>query len=184
MQHFFGTIQSITITANRNNIQTYACDVKHLTNGELYNNCIMHFCYGMQSYPFIGQRVQVNIISNNNYICLSTSAQVYSGLETKDVAFGRLTDNITIKFTKDTIEIGIPSNTPQQVIINAINVEVNAENTGINGNLTVSGNINVDGSATITGKSTASDHISGGISGKEHTHPTTAPGNPTGAPTP
>ena len=172
MNSFFGTIRTIIISVNGNNIQTYSCDVQSLTSGELYNNCIMHFPYGMQSYPFIGQRVQVSIISDNNYICMATSAQVYDGLDTKDVMFGRLIDNITIKFTKDDIIIGI-SEATKNVIISA------------------STKITLDTPEVIcTGKIIAQtieatqDVISGGISGKTHKHTSSSPGSPTSPPTP
>ena len=49
--------------------------------------------------------------------------------------------------------------------------------------ITIKGNVDIDGDVDITGDSTASDHISGTISGKNHTHGgvETGPGN-TGAP--
>lgn len=172
MNSFFGTIRTIIISVNSHNIQTYSCDVQSLTSGELYNNCIMHFPYGMQSYPFIGQRVQVSIISDNNYICMATNAQVYSGLDTKDVIFGRLIDNITIKFTQNDIIIGV-GETVKNVIIKA------------------STKLMLDSPEVIcTGKITANtieatqDVISGGISGKTHTHTSSQPNRPTSPPIP
>jgi phage baseplate assembly protein gpV len=196
---FFGTIKTITITANKYNIQTYACDIESLVSGELYNNCIFHFPYGMQSYPFIGQRVYVEIISNNNYICTPTSAQVYNGLSTKDVVVGRLTDNITIKFTQEDIIIGI-AETTKNVIINAKNVSINSINTNIDSenaiinasNVTISADkITLDApEVECSGQLTAqfiigiTDVMAGGISGKTHTHTSTAPGTPTSPPNP
>jgi phage baseplate assembly protein gpV len=178
MNSFFGTIRTIIITVNSNNIQTYSCDIQSLTSGELYNNCIMHFPYGVQSYPFIGQRVQVSIISDNNYICTATSAQVYAGLDKKDVMFGRLTENITIKFTQDDILIGI-GETVKNVIIDASNVSISAKT------------ITLDTPEVIcTGKVTAQtieatqDVVSGGISGKTHTHTSSQPNSPTSPPIP
>lgn len=46
---------------------------------------------------------------------------------------------------------------------------INSETT-INGNTTVNGNVSINGNQNISGNSTASDHISGGKSGKSHTH--------------
>lgn len=174
---FFGTIKAINITANSNNIQTYSCDVESLTSGEFYNNCIMHFHCGIQSYPFIGQRVQVFIISNNNYICIATSAQIYNGLDIKDVAFGRLTDNITIKFTKDDIIIGLQETTKNVIIKASTAITLDAD-VICSGNIVCSGNItgqNIEG---------INDVISGGISGKNHKHTSSTPHTLTSPPIP
>jgi phage baseplate assembly protein gpV len=178
MNSFFGTIRTIIISVNSHNIQTYSCDVQSLTSGELYNNCIMHFPYGMQSYPFIGQRVQVSIISDNNYICIATNAQVYSGLDTKDVIFGRLIDNITIKFTQNDIIIGV-GETVKNVIINASNVSISAEKIMLD-----SPEIICTGKITANTIEATQDVISGGISGKLHTHTSSSPDSPTSPPTP
>lgn len=70
---------------------------------------------------------------------------------------------------------------------------VEAAESEFTGNVQVGGNINVGGNAEISGTSTASDHISGGISGKSHTHlitgaaalvPPPAPTPPSGPPVP
>ena len=178
MSSFFGTIRTITISVNGNNIQNYSCDVQSLTSGELYNNCIMHFPYGMQSYPFIGQRVRVSVISDNNYICIATSAQVYAGLDKKDIIFGRLTDNITIKFTQDDIIIGV-SETTKNVIINASNVLISAEAITLD-----TPNVICTGKITAQTIEATQDVISGGISGKTHTHISSQPNSPTSPPIP
>lgn len=47
---------------------------------------------------------------------------------------------------------------------------VDTPTTNWKGNINVTGNINVNGKVDISGKSTAADHISGGISGKNHKH--------------
>lgn len=58
------------------------------------------------------------------------------------------------------------------------NVNVNlSSNITVNGDVnlvalktSIKGNVNIDGNLNITGTSTASDHISGGISGNSHVH--------------
>lgn len=199
MQSFFGTINSVTITKNIHNIQMYACDVESLVSGELYNNCIMHFHYGTQTYPFIGQRVQVYIISNNNYICVATNTQIYQGLTPKDAVFGRLNDQVTIKFTKEDIIIGV-AETTKNIIINADSVTINSEIATIksqtatieSGTATITADvINLDapqvlcsGELSATFITATSDVIGGGISLKNHRHTSYAPGLPTSPPTP
>lgn len=180
---FFGTIKAINITANSNNIQTYSCDVESLTSGEFYNNCIMHFHCGIQSYPFIGQRVQVFIISNNNYICIATSAQVYNGLDIKDVAFGRLTDDITIKFTKDDIIIGLQETTKNVIIKASTAITLDAD-VICSGKITVTNDIVCSGNITGQNIEGINDVISGGISGKNHKHTSSTPNKPTSPPIP
>ena len=199
MQSFFGTINSITITKNIHNIQMYTCDVESLISEELYNNCIMHFPYGMQTYPFIGQRVQVYIVSNNNYICIATNTQIYQGLTTKDAVFGRLNDQVTIKFTKEDIIIGV-TETTKNVIINANNVTINSEIATIKSQTatiesetaTITADvINLDapqvlcsGELSATFITATSDVVGGGISLKNHRHTSSVPGALTSPPTP
>jgi phage baseplate assembly protein gpV len=198
MQSFFGTINSVTITKNIHNIQMYACDVESLVSGELYNNCIMHFPYGSQTYPFIGQRVQVYIISDNNYICFATNTQIYQGLTPKDAVFGRLNDQVTIKFTKEDIVIGV-AETTKNIIINSGSVTINSDNATIksqtakieSGTATITANaINLNAPQVVcSGELSAelitatSDVVGGGVSLKSHTHTSSAPGSPTSPPT-
>ena len=52
---------------------------------------------------------------------------------------------------------------PNQNII----IDGNAE---WNGDITINGNVNINGDLVVSGTSTASDHLSGGISGKSHVH--------------
>lgn len=206
MQSFFGTINSVTITKNIHNIQMYACDVESLVSGELYNNCIMHFHNGTQTYPFIGQRVQVYIVSDNNYICVATNTQIYQGLTPKDAVFGRLNDQVTIKFTKEDIIIGV-AETTKNIIINADSVTINSDSVTINseiatiksqtatiesGTATITADvINLDapqvlcsGELSATFITATSDVIGGGISLKNHRHTSYAPVSPTSPPTP
>ena len=60
---------------------------------------------------------------------------------------------------------------------------VNSETT-INGNTTINGDVTLNGNQNTSGTSTASDHISGGKSGKSHTHGgVTSGGSQTAPPT-
>lgn len=74
--------------------------------------------------------------------------------------------------------------TPVKVVVTTPIVEVYAEtsvlvdtpettitgNVTINGDVQVDGNQNIDGDLTVTGTSAAADHLSDGISGKDHVH--------------
>ena len=56
------------------------------------------------------------------------------------------------------------------------NVEIPSQNIVIDGNtewngdITINGNVNINGDLVVSGTSTASDHLSSGISGKSHVH--------------
>lgn len=58
---------------------------------------------------------------------------------------------------------GITINSPQKVIINANEVDVNAANTIVNGNFTVNGNISSTGTVTNNGKNIGSTHTHNGV---------------------
>ncbi|TRL55020.1 phage baseplate protein, partial [Citrobacter youngae] len=71
-------------------------------------------------------------------------------------------------------------------------IDMTAPMTTINGNLTISGSISqgakgggnaeFGGDVKVTGKSEAADHISGGKSGKDHTHISNGQGKDTNKP--
>jgi hypothetical protein len=126
METIFGIITEYTLKLNNNGISLYYCDISIDRNGNTYRDVVMRFPYGLQMHPFSGQRVEVIYVSDNNYICYPTTPQVYDGLQERDVAIGRFKDNITIKFTKDDIIIGIKETT-KNVIINTQTAEINAE---------------------------------------------------------
>ncbi|MGK0743593.1 phage baseplate protein [Yokenella regensburgei] len=84
---------------------------------------------------------------------------------------------------------GITMNAPDGYTING-NTQMNGD-VGIAGNMTQtagsgggSGKAKFSGDVEIEGTSTAADHRSGAISGKDHEHPNGDGGNPTGKPTP
>lgn len=60
---------------------------------------------------------------------------------------------------------------------------LNCSSTTVNGNVSINGNANISGELVVGGTSTASDHLSNGISGSGHTHTSTPVGSPTSAPT-
>jgi phage baseplate assembly protein gpV len=186
MEIFFGTITEYTVKINSNGISLYYCDVLIDRNGNTYRDVVMRFPYGLQMHPFNGQRVEVMYISDNNYICYPTTPQVYDGLEERDVVLGRLKDNITIKFTKDNIIIGLEETT-KNVFINTQTAVINATTSATIKSPIITldaTDVNCTGNLTAQVVKGTQDVIGTNISLVGHKHTSSTPGTPTSVPIP
>lgn len=94
---------------------------------------------------------------------------IVGGILKNDVAISEL-KNDELKIFSRTGNASIILNTNGNVIINADKITIN-------------GNVDINGNLNVSGDSSASDHISGGVSGKSHTHGgVTTGGGSTGGP--
>lgn len=140
------------------------------------------------SNPFsIGDYVLVNICKESVEVALDTSQN--TSYQHNAINKFRLVDGVIVGGLLRSGESVATNNLNNLVIYSRTGnskitltktgeVIIDADKITINGNTTINGNLD------ISGTSTASDHISDGISGNSHTHPYTDDGNPmtTGSP--
>ena len=114
----------------------------------------------------------------------------FKGLDAGEVLIGNTISGSFVKFLNNgTIQIDSINDTisidGNITLIGNLTVTGNVTVTGnitMVGDLDVDGDIDGTGAITVTGDSTASDHISGGISFLTHVHPENDSGGPTGPP--
>ncbi len=132
----------------------------------------------------VGMSSEPNVITeydpDNLQIRNAEKDQVFTLFANKDVNI--TTGTVTFDMLNENEEVKVTA--PSKVTIDSPESEFTG-NVTIAGTTTMQSNASVDGNIDITGVSSASDHNSGGISGKTHTHPinsgSSAPG-PTGQP--
>ena len=131
--------------------------------------------YGLHAMPKKGTFVQVfcNNGDSASRVAIAMDIDQFPDLEDGDVAL-YLPGKATIIHLKDA-DGSITVKTDSTVTLEANTVDVTA-------GVTVNGDATINGSLTVTGNSSASDHLSSGVSGRLHVHTSAGSGSPSSPP--